>query len=165
MHAGSVGRRYPVRTLPPGISARLSNIDHLSKEKPAGVNRRACRDRPDQALGCLHFHAWPSTAHTGPLPSPLFIRMHPGVRRDLALSLFSRGSYFQPSIPMIAFHSRRLSCLETRQNGIARMRIIALLFAFVLAGCTGNRLNADTKPIAVAQCAPMAAAVMAATTI
>jgi hypothetical protein len=49
------------------------------------------------------------------------------------------------------------------------MRIIALLFAFVLAGCTGNRLNADTKPIAVALCAPMAAAfaatVMAATTI
>jgi hypothetical protein len=26
------------------------------------------------------------------------------------------------------------------------MRINALLFAFVLAGCTGNRLNADTKP-------------------
>src|SRR6266403_4952961 len=41
------------------------------------------------------------------------------------------------------------------------MRIIALLFAFVLAGCTGNRLNADTKPIAVALCAPpMAAAFM-----
>jgi hypothetical protein len=55
---------------------------------------------------------------------------------------------------------------RNRQNGIARMRIIALLFAFVLAGCTGNRLNADTKPIAVALCAPpMAAAVMAATTI
>ena len=34
------------------------------------------------------------------------------------------------------------------------MRIIALLFAFVLAGCTGNRLNAETKPIAVALCAP-----------
>src|SRR5258708_3533397 len=90
----------------------------------------------------------------------------PNLRRDLALSLFSRGSYFQPSIPMIAFHSRRLSCLETQQNGIARMRIIALLFAFVLAGCTGNRLNADTKPIAVALCAPpMAGAVMTATTI
>jgi hypothetical protein len=48
------------------------------------------------------------------------------------------------------------------------MRIIALLFAFVLAGCTGNRLNAETK--AVALCAPpmaaaFAATVMAATTI
>ena len=42
------------------------------------------------------------------------------------------------------------------------MRIIALLFAFVLAGCTGNRLHAETKPIAVALCAPP---VMAATTI
>jgi hypothetical protein len=50
------------------------------------------------------------------------------------------------------------------------MRIIALLFAFVLAGSTGNRLNAHTKPIAVALCAPptaasFAATVMAATTI
>jgi hypothetical protein len=49
------------------------------------------------------------------------------------------------------------------------MRIIALLLAFVLTGCTGNRLNADTKPTAVAVCAqPMAAAfaatVMAAAT-
>ena len=43
------------------------------------------------------------------------------------------------------------------------MRIIALLFAFVLAGCTGNRLNADTKPIAVALCAPPMAAAFAAT--
>jgi hypothetical protein len=43
------------------------------------------------------------------------------------------------------------------------MRIIALLFAFVLAGCTGDRLNAETKPIAVALCAPpMASSVMAA---
>jgi hypothetical protein len=50
------------------------------------------------------------------------------------------------------------------------MRIIALLFAFVLAGCTGNRLNAETKPIVVALCAPpmaamFAASVMAATPI
>ena len=30
------------------------------------------------------------------------------------------------------------------------MKIIALLFAFVVAGCTGNRLNAETKPTAVA---------------
>jgi hypothetical protein len=43
------------------------------------------------------------------------------------------------------------------------MRINALLFAFVLAGCTGNRLNADTKPIAVALCAPPMAAAFAAT--
>ena len=43
------------------------------------------------------------------------------------------------------------------------MRIIALLFAFVLAGCTGNRLNADTKPIAVVLCAPPMAAAFAAT--
>jgi hypothetical protein len=33
---------------------------------------------------------------------------------------------------------------RNRQNGIAPMRIIALLLAFVLAGCTGNRLNANT---------------------
>jgi hypothetical protein len=49
------------------------------------------------------------------------------------------------------------------------MRIIALLLAFVLTGCTGNRLNAETNPIAVALCAPLAAAfgatVTAATTI
>jgi hypothetical protein len=38
------------------------------------------------------------------------------------------------------------------------MRIIALLLAFVLVGCTGNRLNADTKPIAVALCDPPAVA-------
>jgi hypothetical protein len=49
------------------------------------------------------------------------------------------------------------------------MRIIALIFAFVLTGCTGNRLNAET-PTAVALCAtPMAAAfgttVMVATAI
>jgi hypothetical protein len=42
------------------------------------------------------------------------------------------------------------------------MRIIALLFAFVLAGCTGNRLNSETKPIAVALCAPTMAATFAA---
>jgi hypothetical protein len=52
------------------------------------------------------------------------------------------------------------------QNGIARMRIIALLFAFALAGCTGKRLNADTKPIcAPPMAAAFAATVMAATTI
>jgi hypothetical protein len=46
------------------------------------------------------------------------------------------------------------------------MRIIALLFAFVLAGCTGDRLNAEAKPIAVALCASsMAASVTAATPI
>jgi hypothetical protein len=43
------------------------------------------------------------------------------------------------------------------------MRIIVLLFAFVLAGCTGNRLNAETTPIAVALCAPPMAAAFAAT--
>jgi len=43
------------------------------------------------------------------------------------------------------------------------MRIIALLFAFVLAGCTGNRLNAETKPTAVALCTPPMAAAFAAT--
>jgi hypothetical protein len=48
--------------------------------------------------------------------------------------------------------------------------IIALLFVFVLTGCAGNRLNAETKTTAIASCAaPMAAAfpatVMAATTI
>jgi hypothetical protein len=48
--------------------------------------------------------------------------------------------------------------------------IIALLFAFALAGCNGDRLKAETKATAVAICAPpMAAAydgaVMAATEI
>ena len=42
------------------------------------------------------------------------------------------------------------------------MRIIALLFAFVLAGCTGNRLNAETSTFAVAVCAPPVAAAFAA---
>ena len=42
------------------------------------------------------------------------------------------------------------------------MRIIALLFAVVLAGCTGDRLNAETRPIAVALCAPPMAATFAA---
>jgi hypothetical protein len=56
-----------------------------------------------------------------------------------------------------------IRCVETWQDGIARMRIIVLLFAFVLAGCTGNRLNAETTPIAVALCAPPMAAAFAAT--
>jgi len=43
------------------------------------------------------------------------------------------------------------------------MRIIALLFAVVLTGCTGNRLNAETKPTAVALCTPPMAAAFAAT--
>jgi hypothetical protein len=43
------------------------------------------------------------------------------------------------------------------------MRIIALLFVFVLAGCTGNRLNAETNPIAVALCAPPMATAFGAT--
>jgi hypothetical protein len=43
------------------------------------------------------------------------------------------------------------------------MRIIALLFAFVLAGCTGNRLNAEANPTAVALSAPPVAAALTAT--
>jgi hypothetical protein len=38
------------------------------------------------------------------------------------------------------------------------MRIIALLFAFMLTECGGNRLNSETKPIAVALSAPPMAA-------
>jgi hypothetical protein len=39
------------------------------------------------------------------------------------------------------------------------MRIIALLFAIVVSGCTGDRLNAETRPNAVAlRAAPVAAA-------
>jgi len=58
--------------------------------------------------------------------------------------------------------------LSYRRNALAArmpalLRIIALLFAFVLAGCTGNRLNAETKPTAVALCAPSVAAAFAAT--
>src|SRR5258708_8638461 len=79
--------------------------------------------------------------------------MHPNVRRDLALFPVSRGSYFQPPIPMIAFRSRRIPVLKPDRMG-ARMRIIALLLAFVLTGCTGNRLNAQTKPTTVALHSP-----------
>ena len=48
--------------------------------------------------------------------------------------------------------------------------IIALLFAFVLTGCNGNRLKAETKPTAVALRVPPIAtafggAMMAATAI
>ena len=43
------------------------------------------------------------------------------------------------------------------------MRTIALLFAFVLTGCNGDRLNAETSTIAVAVCAPPVAAALAAT--
>ena len=43
------------------------------------------------------------------------------------------------------------------------MRIIALLFAFMLTGCAGNRLDAETKPTAVAPSAPPMAATFAAT--
>ena len=50
------------------------------------------------------------------------------------------------------------------------MKIIALLFAFVLTGCNGDRLKTETNPDAVAlSVPPMAAAfattVMAATAI
>jgi hypothetical protein len=43
------------------------------------------------------------------------------------------------------------------------MRIIALLFAFVLTGCAGDRLRAEAKPTAVALSAPPMAATFAAT--
>jgi hypothetical protein len=43
------------------------------------------------------------------------------------------------------------------------MRIIALLFAFMLTGCEGNRLKAETKPAAVALRALPMAATFAAT--
>ena len=43
------------------------------------------------------------------------------------------------------------------------MRIIALLFAFVLTGCTGDRLKTETNPTAVALSAPPMAAALAAT--
>ena len=43
------------------------------------------------------------------------------------------------------------------------MRIIVLSFAFMLTGCSGNRLNAETKPTAVAPSAPPMAATFAAT--
>jgi len=50
------------------------------------------------------------------------------------------------------------------------MKIIALLFAFLLTGCTGDRLKTETNPTAVALSAPPMAAksavtVMAATAI
>jgi hypothetical protein len=48
------------------------------------------------------------------------------------------------------------------------MKIIALLFAFVLSGCTGDRLKTETNPTADALSAPpaaLAATVMAATAI
>jgi hypothetical protein len=47
--------------------------------------------------------------------STSIVRMYPRVRRDLTLSLIgvSHGPYFQPPIPVIAFPSRRIPCLET----------------------------------------------------
>ena|SRR5258708_82007 len=45
------------------------------------------------------------------------------------------------------------------------MRIIALLFAFVLTGCEGNRLKTETNPTAVALSVPPIAAAFAATVI
>jgi hypothetical protein len=42
------------------------------------------------------------------------------------------------------------------------MRIIALLFAFVLAGCNGDRLRTETNPTAVALSAQPVAAAFAA---
>jgi len=50
------------------------------------------------------------------------------------------------------------------------MKIIALLFAFVLTGCNGDRLKTEANPTAVALSAPpvavaLAATVMAATAI
>src|SRR5712671_4937603 len=63
--------------------------------------------------------------------------MHPNVRRDLALFPVSRGSYFQPPIPMIAFRSRRIPVLKPDRMG-ARMRIIALLLAFVFVRRCGD---------------------------
>jgi hypothetical protein len=87
--------------------------------------------------------------------------MHPRVRRDLALSLFRAdhisGRQFHDSIPLAAS-----PLFGNLTEWIARMRIIALLFAFVLAGCTGNRLNAETKPTAVVLRAPPMAATFAA---
>ena len=43
------------------------------------------------------------------------------------------------------------------------MKIIALLFAFLLTGCTGDRLKTETNPTAVALRAPPMAAAFAAT--
>jgi hypothetical protein len=43
------------------------------------------------------------------------------------------------------------------------MKIIALLFAFVLTGCNGGRLKTETNPSAVALSAPPMAAALAAT--
>jgi hypothetical protein len=38
-----------------------------------------------------------------------------------------------------------------------RMRIIALILAFVLTGCNGDRLKSETKPTAVALLSPSVA--------
>jgi uncharacterized lipoprotein YajG len=43
------------------------------------------------------------------------------------------------------------------------MRIIALLFSFMLTGCAGTRLDAETTPTTVAPSAPPMAATFAAT--
>ena len=42
------------------------------------------------------------------------------------------------------------------------MRIIALVLAFVLTGCNGDRLKTETKPTAVALSTPPVAAAFAA---
>ena len=45
------------------------------------------------------------------------------------------------------------------------MKIIALLFAFVLTGCNDDRLKTETNPTAVALGAPPVAAALTATVI
>jgi hypothetical protein len=65
---------------------------------------------------------------------------------------------------MIAFRSRRKSLFGNLTEWIARMKI-ALLFAFVLTGCNGDRLKTETNPTAVALSAPPMAAALAATVV
>ena len=45
------------------------------------------------------------------------------------------------------------------------MKIVALLFAFVLTGCSGDRLRAEANPTAVALSAPPVAAALTATVV
>jgi len=43
---------------------------------------------------------------------------------------------------------------KPNKNGIAPMRMLSLLFAIVMSGCTGDRLKAEMRPNAVALRAP-----------
>jgi hypothetical protein len=53
---------------------------------------------PDQVLGCLHFHARLSTAHSGALPSPSDLPSPPGRLSRECIAGKSAGSFSRPRL-------------------------------------------------------------------